>query len=160
MQIEPQPEHAWLMGMIGNWTFECTCDMGPDQPPAVSVGSETVRAFGNGWVLIEGRHEGPNGPAGETLVTLGFDPARARYVGTFVGTMMSNLWVYDGVLDTAGHVLTLDTEGPSFSGDGTIARYQDIITYDGGDTRTMTSRALQSDGSWLEFLTVRYRRSA
>ena len=45
--------------------------------------------------------------------------------------MMTHLWVYDGALDAAGKVLTLDAEGPSFTGDGTTAKYQDVIEIEG-----------------------------
>jgi hypothetical protein len=33
-----------------------------------------------------------------------------RFVGTFVGSTMTHLWVNEGVLEAAGRALTLDTE--------------------------------------------------
>jgi hypothetical protein len=53
---------------------------------------------------------------------------------------MTHLWPYNGTLDAAGKVLTLDSEGPSFSGDGTMAKYQDIIEFIGDDHRTLSSQ--------------------
>ena len=44
---------------------------------------------------------------GTTLMTLGYDPRKKRFVGTFVGSMMTNLWIYDGELDKDERVLTL-----------------------------------------------------
>jgi hypothetical protein len=72
--------------------------------------------------------------------------------------MMTHLWTYDGSLDAAGRVLTLDTEGPGMSGDGAMVKYQDIIEFDGGDTRTLTSQALGADGKWQRFMKATYRR--
>lgn len=59
--------------------------------------------------------------------TLGFDSVKGRFVGTFVSSCMTLLWPYDGQLDSAMKVVTLDSEGPSFAGDGTLAKCQDII---------------------------------
>lgn len=40
---------------------------------------------------------------------------------------MTYFWPYIGSLDATGKILTLDSEGPIFTGDGTMAKYQDII---------------------------------
>lgn len=31
-KAEPQKEHEWLNKLVGNWTFEAECFMGPGQP--------------------------------------------------------------------------------------------------------------------------------
>src|SRR3546814_12079912 len=64
---------------------------------------------------------------------LGYDPRRQRYVGTWVGSMMTHLWVYEGSLDDSGKVLTLDCEGLDFETEGRMTRYQDIITIESPD---------------------------
>jgi hypothetical protein len=158
VQAEPQKEHQWLQQLVGEWTFESDCSMGPDQPPSKFNGTETVRSLGGLWVLCEGRGEMPGGGIGTTLMTLGYDPLRKRYVGTFVGSMMTHLWVYDGQLDAAGKVLTLDTEGPSFTGDGKMVKYQDIIEFKSNDHRVLSSQTLGDDGKWHGFNTANYRR--
>jgi hypothetical protein len=44
MQVrEPQSEHLWLHHLIGEWSFESECIMGPDQPPIKTTGREVVR---------------------------------------------------------------------------------------------------------------------
>ena len=156
MQPEPQKEHHWLQRIVGEWTFENVCIMGPDQPPAKFTGSETVRSIGGVWVVGEGRGEMPGGGVGLMIMTLGYDPAKKRFVGTFIGSMMTNLWIYDGVLE--GNVLTLDSDGPSFVGDGKIVKYQDIIELISDDHRTLSSQTLGPDGKWNRFMTAHYRR--
>ena len=156
---EPQKEHQWLQKLVGDWTFESECVMGPDQPPMKSSGTESVRSLGGLWTLGEGRGEMPGGGIGTTLMTLGYDPARKRFVGTFVGSMMTHLWVYDGALDPDGKVLTLDAEGPSFAGDGKLVKYQDIIEFKSDDHRVLSSQMLGDDGKWHRFMTANYRRS-
>ena len=45
------------------------------------------------------------------MMSLGFDPQKGRFVGTFIGSMMTHLWIYDGALDASGQALILDAEG-------------------------------------------------
>ena len=78
--------------------------------------------------------------------------------GTFVGGMMTFLWVYEGELDATGKVLTLNVEGPSFAGDGTMAKYQDIIEIKGPNERTLSSQVLGPDGKWNRFMMATYTR--
>lgn len=160
MKAEPQKEHHWLHKFIGEWSFEGECITGPDQPPMKSTGSESVRSIGGLWVMGEGCGETPDGSPATSVITLGYDPQKQRFVGTFVASMMTNLWSYEGALDADGKVLTLDTVGPSFSGDGTMAKYQDIIELRSDDHRVLRSRMQGDDGQWHEFMTAHYRRKA
>jgi hypothetical protein len=159
MQAKPEKEHAWLQKLVGNWTSEMECVMGPDQPPMKSKGAESVRSIGGLWTLGEGTGEMPDGGKMTSMMTLGYDPARQRFVGTFIASMMTHMWKYEGTLDASGKVLTLDTEGPGMSGDGKMMKYKDIITFVDNDRRTLTSRIQGEDGEWTEFMTVHYRRS-
>jgi hypothetical protein len=158
MQVEPQKEHQWLQQLVGDWTFESDCIMGPDAPPMKSTGSDHSHMLGELWALCEWEHQMPEGPAGKSLMTLGFDPDSKRFVGTFVSSMMTYMWTYDGELDPNGKVLTLNAEGPSFAGDGSMANYQDIIEITGPNERHMYSQALGPDGKWNRFMTMNIRR--
>lgn len=158
MQAEPQKEHQWLQRLIGDWRFESEAIMEPGKPPMKWAGSESVRSLGGLWMLCEGRGEMPGGGTALTLMSLGYDPAKKRFIGTFVGSMITNMWVYDGQLDAAGNVLTLDTEGPSFSDPTKMAKYQDIIEIKSDDHRVLSSRFQTDDGKWHDFMTANYRR--
>jgi hypothetical protein len=157
-KVEPQKEHEWLHKLVGEWTMEAEMTMAPGEPPAKSQGTESVRSLGGLWIVAEGKGEMPGGDHGTWIMTLGYDPQKKRYLGTWVGSMMTHLWVYDGSLDTGGKVLTLDSEGPSMSGDGTLVKYQDVIELKSDDHRILTSRMPGEDGKWQVFMTAHYRR--
>ena len=156
--VKPTPEHEWLKQLLGDWTCESTCDAGHGEPPMTSTGTEHVRQLGDLWVLGEGSGSMPGGGDARMLITLGYDPRQNAFAGSWVGSMMTNMWVYKGTLDASQKVLTLDTEGPSFSGDGKLARYQDVITIKNSNERTLHSQTRQDDGSWKRFMTATYRR--
>jgi len=159
MKVEPQKEHDWLQNLVGEWSYEGECLTGPGQPPMKSSGSEVVRALGNLWVVGDGKSRMPDGSPATMMITLGFDPRTSRFVGTWVGSMMTHMWVYDGALDAAGKVLTLDSFGPAFGGEGKMFKYQDIITLETRDHRILTSRVMDEQGNWNEFMTAHYRRN-
>ncbi|SFJ65298.1 DUF1579 domain-containing protein [Planctomicrobium piriforme] len=157
MHVEPQPQHRWLQQLIGKWTFEVEANMGPDQPPMKHQGSEVVRGLGEIWILCEGQGEMPDGGIGKTIMTLGYDTAKQRFVGTFIGSMMTYMWPYDGELDADEKVLKLNSVGLNFE-QTAMVNYIDTITIVTPDHRTLTSQIQQPDGTWLHFMTGHYHR--
>lgn len=153
---EPLKEHRWLQQLVGEWTFEGEAMMGPDKPPEVFKGTERVRQLGDVWFLAEG--EGAGGGS-MSVATLGYDPLKKRFVGTFIASMLTHLWIYDGYLDAAERVLTLETEGPSMAGDGTTAKYKDVIEIESADRRSMSSHMQGDDGAWVQVMRMAYRRT-
>lgn len=159
MQVEQQQEHRWLEQLVGEWTVEIEAVMGPGEPPTTSTGTESVRSLGGLWTVGEGRGEMPGCGTMTSILTLGYDPVKRRFVGSFIASMMTHLWLYDGTLDSSGKILTLDAEGPAMSDDGTMAKYQDVIEVVSPDHKIMRSRVLGEDGEGRWFMTAHYRRS-
>lgn len=155
---EPRKEHEWLQKLVGEWTMEDDPAMDPSQ--SAGAWTESVRSLGGLWTLAEGQGETPGGTPATTVMTLGYDPQRQRYVGTWVGSMMNYLWIYEGTLDADGKVLTLDSEGPSMAegSAGKMAKYKDAIEFKSDDHRVLTSRVQGEDGEWKLFMTAHYRR--
>lgn len=114
--------------------------------------------LGDLWVICEGRCTMPDGKSGQTMMSLGYDPARGKFVGTWIGTMMTNLWIYEGELDAAGTTLTLNTEGPDFEKPGATRKYRDVISFKSDTHRTLTSHMLGDDGQWTQFMQAHFRR--
>jgi hypothetical protein len=157
---KPQQEHQWLQRLVGNWNFEHECAAAPDQPKEKVRGTERIRSLGGLWTIHEGEGDMPGGAGkANTLMTIGYDPQRKTFVGTFIASMMTHLWIYDsGSLDPTGRILTLNAEGPNFNEPGKTAKYQDIIEFVNDDLRIFRSQALRDDGRWEQFMHAEYRR--
>lgn len=154
--VKQQQEHIWLQQWAGEWVYESEVLMGPDKPPLHSSGTETVRTVGDFWILAEGRGTMPDGKPATMIITAGYDPDSNKFVATWLGSMMAKLWVYD--CSREGNTLHMDAEGPSMSGDGTIAMYRDSMEILDANNRIFTSQMRNPDGSWMQFLTMKYRR--
>jgi hypothetical protein len=161
MNEAPQQEHAWLQRLVGNWTYEAEAEMGPDQPPCKTSGTETVRPLGEFWILAEGEGTMPGGGSATMLLTLGYDVRQGRFVGTWIGSMMSWHCVYtSGRLDPGGTKLALEAEGPNFAEEGKSAIYRDELEIVDARHRALRSSMKQADGSWHGFMTAHYRRQS
>ena len=158
MDATKTKEHAWLQRLVGDWIGEGDCVAGPGQPNETFRVEESVRPIGDLWVQGEGRGKMPDGTPSITIVTLGYDPEKKRFTGTFIGSMMTYLWIYDGELDAAERILTLNAEGPSMAEAGKLVKYQDIVEVKSPDHRTLTSQMLMPDGTWTRFMTAHYRK--
>ena len=158
MKVEPQKEHQWLHQLVGEWTAEGEATMEPGKPPVQWRGTDSVRSLGGLWTIAEGKGDMPEGGTMTSIMTLGYDPRTKRYVGTFIASMMTHMWHYEGTLDPAGKVLTLDTEGPGMSGEGPLMKYQDVIEIESPDHRILRSRVRGDDGKWNAFMVAHYRR--
>jgi hypothetical protein len=158
MKSEPMKEHTWLKRLIGEWEYEGECQQGPGKPTSKSTGRESVRALGDFWVLGEGTMSAPDGTDGQTLISLGYDSAKAHFVGSWLGSMMPMLWIYRGELDLAKQTLSLESEGPDMVDYSKMSLYRDIIAFKSDDHRILSSEIQQPDGSWQRFMEVHYRR--
>lgn len=157
-KVEPQREHEWLQQLVGEWVSEMAAnDQGKE---FVMTGTQTVRAVGDIWIVGEGRDTSGGADCGTSIISLGYDPQKQRFVGTWFGTMMTNLWVYEGTLDADERVLTLACEGPRFTDPAVLAPYTDVIEIKDKDTWTLSGRTKGDDGQWVTFCTTTHRRKA
>ncbi|EAQ79690.1 DUF1579 domain-containing protein [Blastopirellula marina] len=156
-------EHEWLQQMVGKWTFEAEAVMGPDQPTSKATGKETVRMLGANWLIGEGEGEMPcpegqtEGGVGYTVITIGYSPEKKAMVGTWIGSMMNHMWLYEGSLDLEKGLLTLNSSGPSFDGSG-MSAYRETLQMISPRERTFSSAVKGEDGEWLTFMTAVYKR--
>jgi hypothetical protein len=154
---KPQQEHEWLHKMIGEWNVEAECETKPGEPLSKMTSKLTCNSIGGMWIQGEGSGDCPEGGPWKTVITLGYDPAQNAYVGTFVGSMMSNLWVYKGTRDEAGRRLVLDARGPKMDGTG-MADYQDIVEIIDDNHWVLSSQVRTDDGKWHAFMWSHHRR--
>lgn len=158
MNAKPGAEHQWLQRLVGEWSFETVADAEPGKPSAKMTGTESVRSIDGMWVLCEGRGDAGECSMGSTVMTLGFDPAKGKYVGTFIGSTMPFLWIYEGALADAGARLALSAAGPSFAVEGAMANYRDTIEFVDDDHRILSSEIEGEGGVWRPFMKMHYRR--
>jgi len=159
MFSQPQPQHQIFEKLVGNWNVSTKCSMGPDQPAAEFKGTSVGRMMGGLWLLLEGSGTGPDGVEGEHLFTLGYDPAKNGYVGSFICSVMDHLWLYDGTYDEASRKLILNSEGPKMDQSGGLAHYRDAFEFVSEDHCILTSHMLGEDDQWHQFMTADYHRA-
>lgn len=151
----PLKQHAWLQRFAGEWDALVETYMEPGQPPMQMKGVTRARILGGFWLLEEGRNlEMPY----EFVLTLGYDAAQSRYVGTWVDSMVGYLWRYQGSVDSTGNILTLDTEGPNPMDEGRIGKVREVTEFKSNDLRVLTSSRVNPDGSLTRFMTVTLHR--
>jgi hypothetical protein len=150
-----QKEHEWLQQLAGEWETESEVAAEPGKPPMKMKGSESIRLLGKIWAINDVKSEMV---AGGTLgmLTLGYDAEKKKYVGTWVDGMVNHLWRYEGTLDAAGKVLTLETEGPSHEA-GKLGKFRETIEIKSKDHKVFQSSILK-DGKWVVFLTTHSKR--
>ena len=156
MKAETRKEHQWLERLVGEWTFEVEAPAEEGKPAGKHSGRESGRSLDGVWIVLEGMGEMPGEGVAHSIMTLGFDETKGRFVGTFVASMMTHLWIYEGDLD--GDVLTLETTGPSFTDEGKMAQYRDSIEFRGDDHRVMSSVCQGEDGEWHKVMEAHYHR--
>ncbi|MDQ0315940.1 DUF1579 domain-containing protein [Amorphus orientalis] len=154
MNFERLAEHKWLTQLVGDWEVTTTMPNAEPMPP----GTETVRSVGDFWVLAEGRGSMPDGSPAMTCLTLGYDPRMRHFVGTWLGSMLPHLFVYQGTLDAAANRLVLDCQGPDFSDPTRAASYREVVTIVDDTRRTFVSYLESPEGDWVEIMHADYRR--
>lgn len=155
---KPTDQHKWLHQLVGEWdvTIEAMGEGGGEGQQMES--SESMRKLGELWVIGEGK-AAAGGNEFRSMLTLGYDPAQKSFVGSWIDTVQTRMWVYRGSLDEEQKVLTLEAEGPSFSDPTKTTDYRDVIELKGPDHRTLTSSARGDDGEWITFMRADYRRT-
>lgn len=155
---KPQAEHEWLQKFVGEWESVTEMACGPTGEPATVKGTMSIRSVGGFFIHGEGSSAMPDGDAMISFITVGYDLTQGKYVGTWFGSMMSKLWVYDATRE--GEKLILASDGPSFETPGKTALYHDIVELVSNDHHTLTARFLGEDGEWKEMMKVDYYRKA
>lgn len=158
MKVEVTKEHKWLQQFVGQWSFETECMMGPGGESMKSTGTVAFRGLGELWLVGEHNGKDPMGDDVISLMSIGYDPAQKCFVGTFIASCMTHMWIYEkGVLD--GNVLTLNAKGPNMMKPGEMSDYQDIVEYISADHHTLKSRLKTDDGKWVQFMEGHYKRT-
>lgn len=153
----PSEKHQWLSRLEGTWENVMECRMGPDAEVERTTARMTCRMLGGLWLIAESLSESPEGPPFVSIMTVGYDPKKERYVGTFVASMMTFMWHYEGELDAEANKLPLHCRGPKFDGSG-MTDYCDTITIVSDDEWHFDGAFKGEDGQWQSLTTTVCRR--
>ena len=155
----PSPQHEWLKQLVGHWTITGSCTM-PDGSTGQANATESVRMLGDYFTVatLTGLMPGCDSTI-ESILTLGYDADKQRFVGSWIGSPMPKLVIYEGTLSEDQSTLTLDCECPSFEDPTQTAQYQDIIIIKSDTQREFHSQIRQPDGSWNRFMSSHYTRT-
>lgn len=154
----PEKEHQWLRQFVGEWETQAEGSMGPDQPPMECQGSIASRMLGDRWLVNEMKGDILGTPL-IGIQTIGYDPAKKKYVGTWVDSMTNHMWQYEGTVDATGKILTLEAEGPNFMAEGKMTKFRDSYEFTSADQIIATSSMLGEDGKWITFMTGQSKRT-
>ena len=153
---EPTDSHELLKQFAGQWTSKVATVPPPGEEAITCQGEESTKMIGGFWLVSEGKGEVLGSPM-TSVLTIGYDPAKQKYVGTFVCSADSTMWQYEGKMDETGKKLTLEAEGPSMLEPGKTAKYRDVLELVDKDHKTLTS-FMESDGEWVKVVTAEYER--
>ncbi len=150
MMGKPTEHHAHLKAQEGVWDATVS-GMGPE-----SKGTETnTMACGGLWLVSDFKGDVMGMPFSGHGIT-GYDPAKAKYVGTWVDSMTTSLLVMEGTCDKSGKVMTMMGEGPDMM--GKMVKMKMVTEMKDADTRVFTVHMPGPDGKEAPSMTITYRR--
>jgi hypothetical protein len=153
---KPGTEHDWLKQLEGEWEGEGEFFSEPGKPSFKAKSTETTRNVGGFWSITETKGEAMGQPF-TGIMTLGYDPAKKAYMGTWIDSMSSTMWRYEGSVDAGGKVLTLRTEGPAPWDEKKTAKFEESIEVKDKDHKTFMSK-IERDGEWVTLMKIEYTR--
>ena len=147
--IPTEAEHEWLKKFVGEW--EVTSEGSGSQGTAEMECS----MLGKLWVVNESDME-VGGMKMKSIQMIGYSPEKKKFVGIWADSMVNHLWQYEGTVE--GNKLTLDAQGPSMTGDGTMTNYKDAYEFTDDDTIIATSSMQGADGEWTVLMQATAKR--
>jgi hypothetical protein len=154
---KPSKEHGFLKEGAGTWDYVMKFKMGPDAPEQEIKGIETVQMLGEFWVIFDIKTDNMMGMAWHGHGTLGYDPDKKKYVGTFIDSLSPDRMLGEGTVDAAGKVLTMIWEGKDHE-TGKAGKLREVSERKDKDNGTMTMYRTGADGKEVVHFTINYTR--
>lgn len=151
---KPGPEHQRLAAHVGTWDAVIESD-GPDGP-STSKGVSEVRLVLGGLWLTDDFTADFGGSQFQGRGVTGYDPAKGRYVGTWIDSWTPTLMVLEGGYDQAGKVLTM--RGMGMGMDGKPAMHRMVTTHTDGSTMVFEMFVAGADGKEVPVMKITYTR--
>jgi hypothetical protein len=152
---KPVQEHEFLHKFVGDWVSEMEASGIPGQPPMKSKGESKAKMMGGFWVVVAGKGEMGGEPM-ESIMQLGYDAKKKKYVGTWSDSCSGHMWHYEGTLE--GNTLTLNTEGPNMQDPEKTSKYRDQFTFISPAHYELSSSMENGEGGWTTFLIADFKK--
>lgn len=152
-------EHEILKLEEGKWDAQMTMYMGPAgpyDPPVKSKGQESNRMIGDFWLVSDfsGEFEGMKFTGQGQF---GFDPAKKKYVGTWIDSFSPNSSTMVGSYDAAKKTMTYTTTTVGM--DGKPSKGKNVVVY-GEKQRVMTMYAAAPEsGEMIKVMEIVYAKA-
>jgi hypothetical protein len=154
---KPTKEHEGLKEGAGTWNWVGKFRMAPDRPEVEVKGVETCTMLGGFWLVFDIKTDNFMGMPWHGHGTLGYDPGKKKYLGTFIDSMSSDRMLGEGTMDAAGKVLTMIWEGKDHE-TGKVAKMRETYETKDKDNAFMTMYKTGADGKEEVAFTITYTR--
>lgn len=151
---KPGPEHDLLKKAVGTW--DATVEMlMPPAPPTKGVETTTMGPGGL-WLVTDFKADEMMGAPFQGHGVEGWDPAKKKYVGTWVDSMSTSVSLTESTYDAATKSMngTLTAAGP----DGQPMKMKAVTQYKDDDTRVFTMYMPGPDGKEAPSMRITYKR--
>lgn len=152
----PVKQHEMLQRLAGEWEANAEVSM-PGDATMKFESTENIRKLGPFWIVSESTGTVGDTPI-ESKLTLGYDLTKNKIVGSWIDSVQSYQWVYEGEFDDTGKVLTLETTGPCPMKPGTMSNFKEVLELKDKNTKVFTSSMQQEDGTWIQIMSVESKR--
>jgi hypothetical protein len=155
-KVELNPEHALLAARVGDWEAVSTLRLAPDAEPIKDSGHESNYLACNGLFLISDYKGTFGGQSFQGHGIVGFDPAKKKYIGTWIDSMSPGFTSYEGTYDKATKTYTYAARSPL--PDGTEWSYTTKLTLRDDDHRDFVMFGKGPAGENYEAFRIEYTR--
>jgi hypothetical protein len=152
----PGPEHEVFKAEVGTWDAVVEITPAPGAPAMKSAGVEVNTVGCGGLCLISDFKAEMMGTAFEGHGIATWDPAKKKYVGTWMDSMSTGLSASESTYDPAAKKWSGWMEGPDMT--GRIARSRTVVEWRDANTRVFTMHSTGPDGKEVEALRITYTR--
>ena len=152
---QPTPEHQKLAVFVGVWDAQMEY-VGMDGKPAKSNGTYVRKQPMGAFWLVDNFQAQMMGQQFRGHGTTGYDPAKKKYVGSWVDSMTPSMMVTEGSFDKTGKILTMSGMGPGH--DGTPVVHRTVTTIKDKNTHVFEMFIPTPDGTEMKVMTIVYKR--
>ncbi len=154
--IGPSPAHSELRRKEGTWDVRCTYFMGGDASPIEVDGTETGQMLGDLWCNSRFQADMLGTPLSGNG-SIGYDPVKKRYVGTWKDSATPFLYTFEGDFDSEGKVLEMSGENYD-PVRGCPATYRSRVEFISDDEHLLDLSIDVPDGLPIKVLRYHYTR--